>query len=64
MIFVRASISIKGYNIVKLMKIQKSEEDEPQSLFSQLKQQTLLFVFLLMITILTNLNNFIIVFYI
>jgi len=40
MIFIRTSISIKGYNIVMLIKIQKSEKDEPQSLFFQLKQQT------------------------
>jgi len=26
--------SIKGHNIVMLIKIQKSEKDEPQSLFS------------------------------
>ena len=41
MSFIRASISIKGYNIVMLLKIRKTEKDEPQSLFSQLKQQTL-----------------------
>ena len=36
-----ASKSIKGHNIVMLIKIQKSEKDEPQSIFSQLKQQTI-----------------------
>ena len=34
MIFMRTSISIKGHNIVMLIKIQKSEKEEPQSLFS------------------------------
>ena len=57
MIFIRTSISIKGHNIVMLIKIQKSEKDEPQSLFFQLKQQTLLLVFLLIIDIITNLNK-------
>jgi len=35
------SISIKGHNIVMLIKIQKSEKDETQSLLFQLKQPTL-----------------------
>jgi len=39
--FIRASISIKGHNIVMLIKILKSEKDETQSLFFHLKQQTL-----------------------
>jgi len=35
------SINInQGHNIVMLIKIQKSEKDETQSLFFQLKQQT------------------------
>ena len=37
--FTWASISIKGYNIAMLFKIQKSKKDEPQSQFSQLNQQ-------------------------
>ena len=41
MILIWASISIKGDNIVMLIKIRKSEKDEPQSLFSYLKKQTL-----------------------
>jgi len=41
MIFIQASISIKGHNIVMLIKIQKTGKDETQSLFFQLKQQTL-----------------------
>jgi len=41
MIFIRTSVSIKGHNIVMLIKIQKSEKDEPQFLFFQLKQQSL-----------------------
>jgi len=53
MIFIRTSISIKGYNIAMLIKIQKSEKDETQSLFFQLKQQTLWLVFLLIIAIIT-----------
>ena len=43
--------------IFMLIKIQKSEKDEPQSLFSKLKQQTLWLVFLLIIVILTNSNK-------
>jgi len=35
----QASISIKGHNVTMLIKIQKSEKDETQSLFFQLKQQ-------------------------
>ena len=57
MIFIWASISIKGDNIVMLIKIRKSEKDEPQSLFSYLKKQTLWLVFLLIIAILTNSNK-------
>jgi len=53
MIFIRTSISIKGHNIVTLIKIEKSEKDEPQSLFVQLKQQTFLLVFLLIHTLST-----------
>ena len=46
MIFKRASISIKGHNIVMLIKIQKIEKDELQSIFFQFEQQTLwLFLF-------------------
>jgi len=56
MIFIQALISIRGHNIVILIKIQKSEKDETQSLFFQLKQQTLLFVFLLIIAIITTFN--------
>jgi len=55
--FIWASISIKGHNIVMLIKIQKSEKYESQSLFFQLKQQTLWLVFLLIIAILTNSNK-------
>jgi len=39
MMFIRESISIKEHNIVMLIKIQKSEKDETESLFFQLKQQ-------------------------
>jgi len=39
MIFIRASILIKGHNLSRLIKIQKSEKDETQFLFFQLKQQ-------------------------
>jgi len=41
MIFILASTSIKGHNIVMLIKILKSEKDETQSLIFHLKQQTL-----------------------
>ena len=57
MIFIRASISVKEHNIVMIIKIQKSEKDEPQSLFFQLKQQTLWLVFSLIIDIITNPNK-------
>jgi len=57
MIFIRETISIKGHNIVMLIKIQKNEKDETQFLFFQLKQQILLLVFLLIIAIITNLNK-------
>jgi len=57
MIFIRGSISIKEHNFIMLIKIQKSEKDEPQSLFFQLKKQTLWLVFILIIAILTNSNK-------
>jgi len=41
MIFIWASLSIKEHNIVIIIKIQKSERDEAQTLFLQLKQETL-----------------------
>jgi len=41
MTFIWASTSIKEYNITMLLKIQKSKNDEPQTQFSQLNQQTL-----------------------
>jgi len=40
-----------------VIKIQKSEKDEIQSLFFQLKQQTLLLVFLLIIAIIATFNK-------
>ena len=43
--FIRASISIKGHNVNMLIKIHKSEKDETQSLFYQLKQQILCLIF-------------------
>ena len=52
------SINInQGHNIVMLIKIQKSEKDETQSLFFQLKQQTFWLVFLLIIIVITNSNK-------
>jgi len=58
MIFIRASISIKGHNITMLIKIQKSEKDETQSLFFKLKQPILWLVFLLIIAITTTFTHF------
>jgi len=62
--FIQASISIKGHNIVMLIKIQKSEKDEIQSLFFQLKQQTLCLVFLLINAIPTNSNKLLLFYFI
>jgi len=39
--FYTTSIPINRHNIIMLIKIQKSEKYEPQSLLFQLKQQTL-----------------------
>jgi len=47
MIFIRASISIKEFNIDMLIKIHKSEKDETESLFFQLEATNSLSVFLL-----------------
>jgi len=47
MIFIWTSISIKGHNIVMLIKIQKSDKDESQYLFFQLKQENYLTCFLI-----------------
>ena len=64
MIFIRASISIKGYTqYYHANQNTKSEKDETRSLFFQLKQQTLWLVFLLIFVIITTLKQtFIIVF--
>jgi len=55
--FYTTSIPINRHNIIMLIKIQKSEKYEPQSLLFQLKQQTLWLVFLLIIAILINSNK-------
>ena len=41
MIFILTSLSIKGHNIVMLIKIQKSELDETQSLYFPIEATTL-----------------------
>jgi len=56
MIFILTSLSIKGHNIVMLIKIQKSELDETQSLYFPIEATTLWLVFLLIIAII-NLNK-------
>ena len=47
-----------------LIKIQKSLKDETESLFFQLKQQTLWLVFLLIIVIITILNKLLLFYFI